>query len=116
MIRPATLVDVVEFLSERGLQVPKSLDVDCVIIDELMLLAWLPVGDTCEVHICVRKRGLRHLNELINAGIVYLQRQGFTKLVTTVEPQYKAAGKLVERIGFERVECYNEKNIYVRCL
>lgn len=116
MIRQASLADAVEFLSERGLQAPKSLDVDCVIIDELMLLAWLPVGDTCEVHICVKRRGLRHLNELINAGIVYLQRQGFTKMATAIEPQYVTAIKLVERLGFEFVGCYNEHNIYQRAL
>lgn len=116
MIRHATLADAVEFLSERGLDAPELLSVDCVVIDELMLLAWLPVGNTCEAHICVKKRGLRHLNELINAGIAYLQRQGFTKMATAIEPQYVTAIKLVERLGFEFVGCYNEHNIYQRAL
>ena len=117
MIRDASLADIKEFFSERSLPCPDSLSVDCVVVDELMLIAYIPLSvDDCEVHICVKKRGLRHISELISAGIVYLQKQGFARMTTAIEPKYTTAIKLVERLGFAFVECYNERNIYTRVL
>jgi hypothetical protein len=117
VIRRASIADVKEFFSERGLACPDALSVSCIVVDELMLIAYIPLSvDDCEVHICVKKRGLRHINELINAGIAYLQKQGFSRMATAIEPKYTTAIKLVERLGFAFVECYNDRNIYMRVL
>ena len=117
MIREAQLSDVVDFLSERGMNAPDRIKSNCVIINELMMLAWFELTEQdCEVHICVKKRGLRHLGELISVGIAYLHHLGFSKMTTAIKSEYKASTKLVHRLGFDFVGCYNEYNIYTRAI
>lgn len=115
MIREATLSDVAEYFSERGLEIPDALNCDSFIVDESMLVVYLDVEPLiCEVHICVRKRFVRYASRLIEEGERYLRLKGYDAMTTAIEPQYRPSIKLVERIGFNRIGCYNNHIIFCK--
>ena len=115
MIREAELSDVIEYFSERELSAPDSLNCNAFIVDESMLVVYLDVEPLiCEVHICVRKRFVRHANRLIEEGERYLRLKGYDAMATAIEPKYKPSIKLAERIGFKRIGCYNNQIIYCK--
>lgn len=115
MIREAELSDVAEYFGERGLGSIDSLNHKSFIVDESMLVAYQEVEPfICEVHICIRKRFVRHAMRLIDIGSTHLKRIGFDVMVTAIEPEYPTAIKLVERIGFKRIGCYNNSIIFCK--
>ncbi len=115
MIRQATIADVKEFFSERGLSSPDELNCGAFVVDESMLVVYLDVEPlTCEVHICVKKRYVRHANRLIEEGERHLRFNGYEAMMTAIEPKHKPSIKLCERIGFKRVHCYNNQIIFFK--
>lgn len=117
MIREAELSDVAEYFTERQLAIPEKLSCDAFIVDESMLVVYMDVEPLiCEVHICVKKRFVRHANRLIEEGERYLRLKGYDSIVTAIEPNHKPSIKLVERIGFKRIGCYNDHVIFCKGL
>ncbi len=115
MIRDAELSDVVEYFNERQLAAPEKLNCDAFIVDESMLVVYMDVEPLiCEVHVCVKKRFVRHTNRLIEEGERYLRLKGYDAMVTAIEPEYAPSIKLVERIGFKRIGCYNNSIIFCK--
>lgn len=115
MIREAHLSDIAEYFNERGLETPDELKCDAFIVDESMLVVYLDVEPLiCEVHICVRKRSVRHANRLIEEGERYLRLKGYDAMTTAIEPKYKSSIKLAERIGFNQIGCYNNHIIFCK--
>lgn len=115
MIREAELSDVVEYFTERQLAIPEKLNCDAFIVDESMLVVCMDVEPLiCEVHICVKKRFVRYVNRLIEEGERYLRLKGYDAMVTAIEPEYTSSIKLVERIGFKRIGCYNNSIVFCK--
>ena len=115
MIRWAQLSDVKEYLSERGMESPDELRMPAFIVDEKMLVAYVEAEPKiCEVHICVKKMAVRHARRLIEDAEMFLRAQGFEAMTTAIEPKYRAAVKLVERVGFAPVGCYNNHIVYIK--
>jgi L-amino acid N-acyltransferase YncA len=113
MIREASLADVSEFFSERDLEVPERLGCKVMVVDESLLVAYDQIDEfTCEVHICAKRKAVRHVKELIAIAEHFLLFQGFQRLITAIEPKYTASIKLVERIGFKQLGCYNNQMIF----
>lgn len=113
MIREASLADVSEFFAERDLQVPERIGCKVVVIDESLLVAYDQIDEfTCEVHICAKRKAVRRVKELISIAEHFLLFQGFHRLITAIEPRYAVSIKLVERIGFKQLGCYNNQMIF----
>lgn len=117
MIRWAQLSDVKEYLSERGMDAPDELRMPAFVVDEKMLVAYIEIEPKiCEVHVCVKKMAVRHARRLVGDAEMFLRAQGFGAMTTAVEPKYRAAVKLVERVGFAPVGCYNNHIVYIKGL
>lgn len=117
MIRWASISDVIEYLTERGLDAPPSLNVPAFVVDEKMLVAYIEVQPKiCEVHICVKKMAVRHAKRLIEDVEMFLKCQGFDAMTTAIEPKYRTSIKLAERVGFAPIGCYNGQIVYIKGL
>lgn len=117
MIREASLLDVLEFLNDRGLGEVDSVKCKTFIVDNNLLVAYEESGPyTCEVHIIIKKGAVRHYSELISEAECYLKLKGFDAMMTAIEPKYTASIKLAERIGFQRIGCYNEQILFSKGL
>ena len=113
MIRQATIDDVKEFFSERGLSAPDELTCNMMVVDNGLLVSYATLDEfTCEVHICAKRKALKHVKELIGVAEHFLQFQGFEKLYTAIKPEFPTAIKLAERAGFKQLGCYNDHIVF----
>jgi L-amino acid N-acyltransferase YncA len=113
MIRQATLDDVAEYFGERGIAVPDAIGCKAMIVDESLLVAYDAVDESsCEVHICAKRKAVRHVKRLIETAEHFLLFQGFDRLYTSIEPKYTTSIRLAERIGFKQLGCYNDHIIF----
>lgn len=108
MIRIANDIDVVGYLSERGLPA-RAPNASCYVVShgESSMLASLRSlgGGVAEVHICCPKVSVKASRTMCWEFLLFVKSMGFLMVKTDAANQYRTAQNMLIKLGFVR---YNE--------
>ena len=74
-----------------------------LIMDNRLLLLAKPDGRDLEIHVACRYRDRKGLREVMDFGIKWLKLCGYKKIWTTAPDERKALVKMLESLGFRKV-------------
>jgi hypothetical protein len=110
-IRQCSESEALEILNDRSIAKllsvkPESIKDDYVllIVNEMLLVLAKPEKQSIEIHVACRFRDRAFVRDTMVNGIKWLESCGFTTIWTTAPDSRKGLTKLLESIGFLKVQ------------